>query len=239
MLLTFQLQLHFLYHFRNSFLESTSSQQRKRNQQHGSSTTYPRDLFCTLSPFFTPILASNMAAQTAIANLPPSPASKAALRRENKRILATHKTVDKWTALCAWEDDVSTEVVLESVDITKKEKCRLMFKMVQRVLRQITEYEDIEQQEHDMPVPLWYAKRRGSSCSSQSAGSVASRGSGASADVGDGGFKPCAKEEGAVGEDSDVWRFGRSAREEQPSEGESANRQKEKRQPSTGTCNPQ
>jgi hypothetical protein len=139
MLLTFQLLLRFLYHFRNSFLESTYKQKRKRNQQHGSSTRRPRDLFCNLSPFFTPILTSKMAAQAAVANLSPSPASKAALRCENKRILAIHKTIDKWAALCAWEDDVSTEVVLESVDITKKEKSSLIFKMGQRILRQITD----------------------------------------------------------------------------------------------------
>jgi hypothetical protein len=70
-------------------------------------------------------------------------------------------------------------------------------------------------------------------------GSVASRGSGASADVGNGVFKSWTKEAGAVEEDSDVWRFGRGAMEEQPSEGENANRQKEKRQPSTATCNQQ
>jgi hypothetical protein len=186
-----------------------------------------------------------MASQTSFANFPPSPPSKVAVRREKKREekrnLTTYRLIDKWRGLCKWEDNVSTEVMLEGVDITEKEKSQIMFNMGQRVLKHITEYEDVGQQDHSIPVPRWYSKRRGSAYSSVSAGSDASRGSDASVEVGrggwkaEGGFKPWAKEEGVVEEKSDVWRFGKGAREEDSSAGVDA-RVKEKRQPSTGTC---
>lgn len=135
---------------------------------------------------------------------------------------------------------MNTEVVVEGVNITEKEKIRLLCAMDRRVLRQQTEYEDIGQ-DHDMPIPLWYVRRRGSSCSSASSeASHASKGSVASADGGDGGFKPWTKSD-EVAEEGDVWQFRRrrSTRELQPSTSGSICNRKDERQVSTGTCNPQ
>ena len=171
-----------------------------------------------------------------MANLQPSPQIDSAKQDEDKQILLNRKLVAKWYALCRRQDISSTEVVVERVDIGIREQHRLLCAMDARVLRQQTEYEDIGQ-EHDMPIPLWYTKRRGSACSSQSAGSAASLGSLSSVNIGNGGFKPWPKSEDAE-EESDVWRFGKSATE-QSSLSESAYDQKEKRQPSTGTCIPQ
>lgn len=174
-----------------------------------------------------------MAAQNSLTHLPPSPPSKAALRHDQKNLETIYRMISKWRGLCNWEDDVSTDLIVEIVDISNKEQNRTIFNMGQRVLKQNVEYEDIGQQDHNMPVPLSYADRRGSAYSSQSDGSDASGGSDASFDVENGGFKPWAKEEGwvegdgdeefrpwakeegAVEEEPDVRRFGRSAREEE------------------------
>ena len=157
---------------------------------------------------------------------------------ENKQIILNRKLVATWYALCRRQDPMLTEVVVERSDISLGEQHRLLCAMKARVLRQQTECEDIGQ-EHDMPIPLSYTNRRGSACSSQSTGSAASRGSVCSADIGDGGFKPWPTSKEDAEEETDVWRFGKSATEQQPRSSESAYDLKEKRQPSTGTCIPQ
>lgn len=169
---------------------------------------------------------------------PPTPSQWEAFQQdENKQIRLNRKNIATWYALCRRQDPMLTEVVVERVDISITEQNRLLCAMKARVLRQQTEYGDIKQ-EHDMPIPLSYTRRRGSACSSQSTGSAASTGSVSSADIGEGGFKPWPKSKDAE-EESGVWRFGKNATERQSRSSESAHDLKEKRQPSTGTCIPQ
>jgi hypothetical protein len=134
---------------------------------------------------------------------PPTAAQWEAFQQdEKKQIHLNRKNIATWYALCKRQDKMLTEVIVERVDISITEQNRLLCAMKARILRQQTEHEDIRQ-DHEMPIPLSYTKRRGSACSSQSTGSAASMGSVCSADIGEGGFKPWSKSKYA--EESDVW----------------------------------